>query len=212
LQEIFGGSTAGLTIGRFSADTSPVVLSYLKSRNATVGSHSVVVSNDDIARFDFSASDGSAWRNAAQILVEVDGTPGASDMPGRITFLTTPDGSATPTEKLKIDNKGLVSVTGCLSLGEPVTKTADFTVADTENYLVNNKAGATCTVTLPNAASYPGRVIRIKNIQAQLVVSASANVVPIDGSAATTSILAATPGKYAVLVSRTTNWEIMEAN
>ncbi|MGX1353363.1 hypothetical protein AB7M49_006984 [Bradyrhizobium elkanii] len=93
----------------------------------------------------------------------------------------------------------------------PVTKTANFTVADTENYITCNQA-ATTTVTLPLASDYPGRRISIKTIQAQTVVSASANVVPLVGGAAGTAILAAIAGKWAALVSDGTNWIFMEGN
>lgn len=92
----------------------------------------------------------------------------------------------------------------------PVTKTADFTVAATERWLIVNK-GSSCAVTLPAAASFTGREITIKTIQAQTVVSASANVVPLVGGVAGTAILAATIGKWATLVSNGTSWEIMAA-
>ena len=52
----------------------------------------------------------------------------------------------------------------------------------------------------------------VKNIQAQTVVSASANVKPIGSNTAGTAILAATAGKFATLVSDGTNWIIMQAN
>ena len=52
----------------------------------------------------------------------------------------------------------------------------------------------------------------IKTIQAQTVVSASSNVVPLVGGAAGTAILAATAGKWATLVSDGTNWVIMQGN
>ena len=45
----------------------------------------------------------------------------------------------------------------------PVTKTADFTVAATDVWLINNKTGSTCTVTLPTASSWTGRVLRFQN-------------------------------------------------
>jgi hypothetical protein len=93
--------------------------------------------------------------------------------------------------------------------GAPVTKTANFTVADSENYLINNKAAANCTVTLPTAADYTGRRIVIKNLQAFTVISASSNVVPLAGGAAGTAILAAVAGRWAELVSDGTNWIIM---
>ena len=88
----------------------------------------------------------------------------------------------------------------------PVTKTADFTVAATEVWLINNKSGSTCTVTLPAASSWTGRVLRFQNYQVQTVVSASSNVVPLTGGAAGTSILLASSGDAATLVSDGSNW------
>lgn len=100
------------------------------------------------------------------------------------------------------------TITG-LRRASPVTKTADFTLADGEDYLINNKAGSACVVTLPAAGSYNGRVVTIKTIQAQSVNSASANVIPRAGGAAGTAILTGTAGNWATLVSNGTNWEIM---
>jgi hypothetical protein len=103
-------------------------------------------------------------------------------------------------------------VSGSIGFGAPVTKTADFTVAVTDHWLINNKSGSSCTVTLPSAASFTRRQIKITNYQAQTVVSASSNVVPITGGAAGTAILAATAGKWATMVSDGTNWVVTEAN
>lgn len=90
--------------------------------------------------------------------------------------------------------------------GAPVTKTANFTVAAGETWLINNKSGSTCTVTLPTASSYSGRVLYFLNYQAYTVVSASSNVVPLTGGAAGTAILNAVAGDTATLVSDGTNW------
>src|SRR5690606_5449457 len=38
------------------------------------------------------------------------GTPGVNDMPGRIQFSTTPDGSSTPLERLRITNSGNIGI------------------------------------------------------------------------------------------------------
>ena len=89
------------------------------------------------------------------------------------------------------------------------TETADFTVADADLYLINNKAGTTCVVTLPAVASWPGRALHFKNTQAQALDSISSNVVPITGGAAGTGILGATSGAWATVVSDGTNWVIM---
>ena len=94
--------------------------------------------------------------------------------------------------------------------GAPVTKTADFTVAATDTWLINNKSGSTCTVTLPSAATYTGRTLTFKNMQAQTLVSASSNVVPIDSTVAGTAILLAVVGNWATMVSDGTNWVIMQ--
>lgn len=95
--------------------------------------------------------------------------------------------------------------------GAPVTKTADFSVAAGETWIINNKSGSTCTVTLPTASSNTGRVITLQNYQDQLLVSASSNVVPRAGGAAGTAILDAVAGNWATLVSNGTNWVIMQA-
>jgi hypothetical protein len=95
--------------------------------------------------------------------------------------------------------------------GVPITKTADFTVGVGEGWLINNKSGSTCTVTLPAAATYPGRYITFQNYQAQNLVSASSNVVPQGGGAAGTAILIDVAGNWATLVSNGTNWVIMQA-
>jgi hypothetical protein len=92
----------------------------------------------------------------------------------------------------------------------PVTKTADFTVADNETWLINNKSGSTCTVTLPTASAWTGRYLTFKNMQAQTLVSASSNVVPIDSTSAGTAILLAVVGNWATMVSDGTNWVIMQ--
>ena len=92
----------------------------------------------------------------------------------------------------------------------PITKTADFTVADTDVWLINNKVGSTCTVTLPSAPARVGRVLYFQNYQAQTLVSASSNVVPLAGGAAGTAVLAATAGVTATLVSDGTNWVITQ--
>jgi hypothetical protein len=93
----------------------------------------------------------------------------------------------------------------------PVTKTADFTVAYNETWIINNKSGSTCVVTLPAAATNVGRYLTFQNNQDQSLDSASSNVVPQGGGAAGTAILANVSGNWATLVSNGTNWVIMQA-
>jgi hypothetical protein len=88
----------------------------------------------------------------------------------------------------------------------PVVKTADFSVAFDETWLINNKSGSTCIVTLPAPGTNIGRVLHFQNYQNQFLVSASINVIPIDGGAAAAAILADESGDTATLVSNGTNW------
>lgn len=100
------------------------------------------------------------------------------------------------------------TITG-LRRAAPATKVADFTLADAEDFIINNKPAAACVVTLPAAASYSGRVVTFKTVQAFAINSASSNVVPRAGGAAGTAIVSGTAGNWAELVSDGSNWVIM---
>ena len=101
--------------------------------------------------------------------------------------------------------------TDYMGVAAPVTKTTDFTVANGDIWYINNKSGSTCTVTLPAASSWTGRSLTFKNMQAQTLVSASSNVMPLDSTTAGTAILLEVVGNWATLVSDGTNWVIMQA-
>ena len=104
-----------------------------------------------------------------------------------------------------------LQVNGSFGRGAPVTKTGNFTLADTENWIICNNTAATTTVTFPAASSWTGREVMIKNIAARTVISASSNVVPINSATAGTAILPATAGTWVKLVSDGTNWVIMQS-
>ena len=95
-----------LTFGRNNAFGAEIILA--KHRAATVGGYTVVQSGDRLGGINFAGSDGTHFRPAALIQSRVDGTPGTADMPGRLEFLTTADGAATPTEGLRIDAGGRI--------------------------------------------------------------------------------------------------------
>lgn len=103
-----------------------------------------------------------------------------------------------------------LSLHGGVSIGSLATKSADFTVAASEAWIVCNGAGA-LTATLPAAASYPYRILGFNNATPQAISSASANVLPVTGGAPGTEILAATDGAWAILVSDGTNWRKVAA-
>jgi hypothetical protein len=110
--ETLAGDTAGSSIGQYSFATinAAPFLEMGFSRNATIGSQTVVNNGDVVGAIRFSGSDGTNFIRVAQIVGVVDGTPGTNDMPGRLVFSTTADGASTPTERLRIDSAGNVGI------------------------------------------------------------------------------------------------------
>jgi len=77
-----------------------------RSRGTSNNSYTVVAADDGLGKLSFQGADGSEFVEAASVRGYVDGTPGANDMPGRLSFWTTADGSATPTERARITSAG----------------------------------------------------------------------------------------------------------
>ena len=88
---------------------------------------------------------------------------------------------------------------------------ATYTVAAADASLILAPTAA-MTLTLPAAATFPGRMLWLKLVTAFAVNSATANVVPIAGGAVAAAIMPATAGKYCLLQSDGTNWQLMQAN
>jgi hypothetical protein len=101
------GTPSDGVFSRYSADAFGPSFYLEHSRNASVGSHTVVQSGDSVGNFIFQGSDGAVMRQAAVISGAVDGTPGSSDMPGRLVFSTTRDGAVSSTECFRLDNQGM---------------------------------------------------------------------------------------------------------
>jgi hypothetical protein len=64
---------------------------------------SSVGNTDDIGFINFQNGSGNTF---SQIKAICDGTPGASDYPGALTFSTTADGAASPAERFRISSTG----------------------------------------------------------------------------------------------------------
>jgi hypothetical protein len=93
-----------------SADTAPATLNFSKSRNTSYGSFTIVQAGDRLGSIAFRGDDGTDYATrAAEIKAEVDGTPGANVMPGRIVLSTTAAGDASPTERMRIKSAGTIN-------------------------------------------------------------------------------------------------------
>lgn len=88
-----------------------------KARGASLAAPAIVSASDSLGTIGFAGYDGSAYREAAQIKAFVDGTPGASDMPGALSFLTSADGGITLAERARVNAAGqLLFSDGTLAL------------------------------------------------------------------------------------------------
>lgn len=122
--QILGTSATQMVAGQYSADTIPAVFNLIKSRGATVNSQALLSSGDEIGRVQFRGSDGVNFQAAASVRVAVDGTAAAGSMPGRLLLMTTPLGSTTPVERMRIDATGLAIFSQGIRLGTE-TSTVD---------------------------------------------------------------------------------------
>ena len=92
-------ASASFTANINSANGS--FLSFIKSRGTALNSNTLVSSGDILGAVYFNGADGTGPVQAAVISAQVDGTPGANDMPGRLVFSTTADGASSPTERMR---------------------------------------------------------------------------------------------------------------
>ena len=65
-----------------------------------------VDNNDEIGEISFQGADGTELVEAAKIRAQVDGTPGANDMPGRLIFSCTPASTSTVTDRMRLRSSG----------------------------------------------------------------------------------------------------------
>jgi hypothetical protein len=110
LQVETAGTYAAQSITTNQANANAAYLCFVKSRGSTAGSNTAVNTNDYLGYISFDGTDGTSPISAAAIYVQVDGTPGANDMPGRLVFSTTADGASSPTERLRITSVGEVCI------------------------------------------------------------------------------------------------------
>jgi hypothetical protein len=112
--QVEGASVGQATLASFvfgaSNSFGPIVV-IGKSRSDVVAGVAVVSNGDSLGTISFNGADGTDLDTpGASISAQVDGTPGANDMPGRLVFSTTADGGSSPTERMRITNAGNVLI------------------------------------------------------------------------------------------------------
>ena len=104
-------SNDGFSVIRYSSGYGAYGLNIGRSKSDTVGTNAAVTNGNDLGHITFYGADGTDFNQAAAITAQVDGTPSdGADMPGRLIFKTSSDGTATPTERLRIDSDGHLQI------------------------------------------------------------------------------------------------------
>ncbi len=110
------------------------------------GREAIVQDDDTLGTFSFQGHDGTTELvEGAKITGEVDGTPGANDMPSRLVFSTTADGAALPTERLRVDSSGRMLI----GATDPVAGADTNGLLQVSQDVDNN----TCIIVAENTAS-----------------------------------------------------------
>ena len=142
-----GASTISVT--RSSDNTSGPTLQFIKQRGTTA-SPSDAAAGDIGGNVLFRVRLGGASRNIANIYAVLEsGASAGADSPGSLVFETTPDGSATQVERLRIDSTGQLRRGFGLLYGWKMRPLATVTTTD---------ATLTTLETIPMTSAYASRV------------------------------------------------------
>jgi len=131
---IEGTAYNSISINNNTNDAFSSLLAFGKSRGTANGAVTSVGNGDRLGGINFYGADGSTNVEAARITAEVDGTPGANDMPGRLVFSTTADGASSPTERVRITQSGDVFI-GTTTSGLSNSNGFGFNNASGQSYL-----------------------------------------------------------------------------
>jgi hypothetical protein len=155
LLQVSGGTyqTAAISVTRTS-NSSPYI--YLNSGSAGLNA------TGSLGRIMFNGFDGTNYVAAASIEANVSGTPGTNDMPGRLTFSTSADGSQVPTERLRITSDGEVQIANGNLKFTTAGKGIDFSATNDPggmtSELLDDYEEGTWTPTIGGNATYTNQV------------------------------------------------------
>lgn len=160
-----------------SNDTTASYLVFDKDRAGAI-----VQNGDSLGNILFRSFDGTNYLQSAAIIGYSDAAPGTNDVPGRLTFLTTADGAAAPTERFRIANTGAWGLSGAnygtsgqvltsngsgaaptwqtASAGGSITATATGSISNGAAVAVNSDGtvSAVATTVIPLSAGTPATV------------------------------------------------------
>jgi hypothetical protein len=180
------GSTSTLSITRQTGSAANIILQRGVTGTPVAISHAV-------GQVTFNGFDGTNFRNAAAIGVEVDGTPSVGIVPGRIVFETA-NSSGTLTEAMRIDSEARVGI------GTSTSSTVGVRI-------IQDAAGADLTVVSANWTATTGTIANLTNFSASRSTE-GATITNLYGFSASSILTSATNnyGFYSDLPSGTNRW------
>ena len=211
----------GFSAGAWANSAVQPYFSFTKSRGATVGDYTVVANADRLGTVGFYGADGTGLVLGALIQAEVDGTPGLNDMPGRLVFSTTADGASSPTERMRIDSAGQVTIGGSSVAGRTVRIAKNLTGATAvqgvqsagtiQSDVTSNASMFSSTAATAAAAFTLSNLIHYEAFQS--TIGASSSVTSQFGFNAGSSLTGATNnyGFYSNIASGTGRWNFYAA-
>ena len=143
------GNYGGVSLTNYggTAAVNKAILDFNRSRGTSNASMTSVASNDGLGHVVFRGADGTNFVDSVGIRAQVDGTPGTNNMPGRLVFETTPSGSNSLSERLRIASDGHVAIGGYGDPGSILDVREDKDGAETMIRLFNTDNGDTTTQT-----------------------------------------------------------------
>jgi len=141
-------STLAVTAWKGDSNGFNPTLQFMRSYNNTTGTHTAVPDGARLGSIRFAGSDGTAFFPGAEIVANSDGQTWASgDCPGRLVFLTAPDGASSPTERFRITNDGVIAHDQPAPAA--VNATATLTIANLKAGIITSTSAAATDMTLP---------------------------------------------------------------
>ena len=186
---IQGDSAANAQFSRYITSSAAFQLNIFKARG-TVASPSAVASGDTIGVTSYQVFGGTNSRTIAQIGAYVDTYTSDTDISSNLRFATSPSGSTTSTERMRIDSSGRVLIGSTSSVGN----------ANANNLELTNPAGSgVCGLTLNvnSASANTGNIYWRSN--------ASNNAIQIVGDPITNYFAVATAGSERMRIDSSGN-------
>ena len=101
-------TTLKIQSARDSSDSKAFI--QLHASRGSNASPTIIQNGDTVGTINARAYDGNSYASMSDINFEVDGAPGDGDMPGRIVFKTSADGSQSPSERARITSTGRLGI------------------------------------------------------------------------------------------------------